>query len=73
MQDYLDFVNPVREGGGVLSTGSIVGVAVAGVVAMLAIIAIVGALVMRRRRLARARKSRDVRFIASSESSKVRA
>ena len=64
-------MNPLPDGDGGLPTGAIVGIAVAGAVALLAICAIAAAMVVRRRRLAEGRKASDLRSAASSEASKV--
>lgn len=71
MQNFLDFVPVLRDQGG-LPTGSIIGIAVAGVVALLATCAICVVLALLRRRSATASKKRDLRSVASSDVSKVR-
>jgi hypothetical protein len=67
-QDYLEFAPDVGKGG--LSTGLIIGISVAGAVALLATLAICVVLVMMYKRR-RARERDDLRSVASSEQSKV--
>lgn len=71
VQTHLAFVEKPSEGGRPLSTAAIIGIAVAGCVALLATCAICAVVLLLRKRKAEARKHRDLRSVASSELSKV--
>ena len=69
MQEYLDFVKPLKDGGVNLSTGAIAGIAAACFLAIAAVVAVIAFFVLRQRKK---KRTRGMVSLGSSEYSKVR-